>query len=164
MNKFMRAGLMLALVLAMAISAGCAKQSTVETPPADPYGGTQMTAEEQAAANYISNAKVYFAFDRFDLAQDSKNVLRDKAEKMKQFPQLRVIIEGHCDERGTEEYNLALGERRARAAYEYLLMLGVSANQMEMLSYGKLHPAVDGHGEQAWAQNRRDEFKVTKPR
>ena len=83
---------------------------------------------------------------------------------MKQVPQLRVIIEGHCDERGTEEYNLALGERRARAAYEFLLNLGVSAGQMEMVSFGKLHPAVSGSGEAAWSKNRRDEFKVSKPK
>jgi peptidoglycan-associated lipoprotein len=75
-----------------------------------------------------------------------------------------VIIEGHCDERGTQEYNLALGERRARAAYEFLLNLGVNAGQMDMVSFGKLHPAVMGSGESAWAKNRRDEFKVSKPR
>ena len=81
---------------------------------------------------------------------------------MKQYPQLRVVIEGHCDERGTEEYNLALGERRARAAYEFMINLGVPASQMEMVSFGKLHPRVMGGGESSWAQNRRDEFKVTK--
>ena len=83
---------------------------------------------------------------------------------MKQYPQLRVVIEGHCDERGTEEYNLALGERRARAAYEFLMNLGIPASQMEMVSFGKLHPAVSGGGESAWSKNRRDEFKVYKPK
>ena len=91
-------------------------------------------------------------------------MLTQKAAIVKQFPRLRVLIEGHTDERGTEEYNLALGERRARAAYEFLLNLGVNANQLDMISMGKLHPAKEGSGESVWAMNRRDEFKVSKPR
>jgi len=73
---------------------------------------------------------------------------------------LRLVIEGHCDERGTEEYNLALGERRARAAYEFLILLGVESNRMQIVSYGEEFPADPGHNETAWAKNRRDEFKV----
>jgi peptidoglycan-associated lipoprotein len=71
-----------------------------------------------------------------------------------------VRIEGNCDERGTQEYNLALGERRARAAYEYLVTLGVNPGQLEMISYGKENPAVQGSGESAWSKNRRDDFRV----
>ena len=72
----------------------------------------------------------------------------------------RVRIEGNCDARGTQEYNLALGERRARAAYEYLVMLGVNPDQMEMISFGKERPAVEGTGPAVWAKNRRDDFRV----
>ena len=160
MNTFMRRGLLVALFLVLIAGFGCAKTGDGETPSGD----LAMTAEEQQAAMQISNGIVYFEYDRYDLKNESKAVLSQKAAVMKQYPQLRVTIEGHCDERGTEEYNLALGERRARAAYEYLLNLGVNPNQMEMVSYGKLHPAVMGTGEAAWAKNRRDEFKVSKPR
>lgn len=79
---------------------------------------------------------------------------------MRQFPSIRVRIEGHTDERGTQEYNLALGERRAKAAYEYLVLLGVNPNQLEIISYGKEKPVVDGSNEQAWSANRRDNFRV----
>lgn len=160
MNTFMRRGLLMALFLVLIAGFGCAKKGDGDTPS----DTLTMTAEEQQAAMQISNGIVYFEYDRYDLKNESKAVLSQKAAVMKQFPQLRVTIEGHCDERGTEEYNLALGERRARAAYEYLLNLGVNPNQMEMVSYGKLHPAVSGYGEASWAKNRRDEFKVSKPR
>ena len=160
MNTFMRRGLLLALFMVLLAGFGCAKTGDDGTPS----DSLPMTAEEQQAATQISNGIVYFEYDRYDLKNESKAVLSQKAAIMKQYPQLRVTIEGHCDERGTEEYNLALGERRARAAYEYLLNLGVAPNQMEMVSYGKLHPAVTGGGEASWAQNRRDEFKVSKPR
>ncbi len=160
MNKVLRTGLFMALALMLLAGFGCAKKTDDQTPGGD----AAMTAAEQQAAMQITNGIIYFEYDRYDLKAESKNVLTQKAAVMKQFPQLRVTIEGHCDERGTEEYNLALGERRARAAYEFLLNLGVPAGQMEMVSFGKLHPAVQGTGEAAWAKNRRDEFKVGKPK
>ena len=163
MNIALRNGLLLALALMLLAGFGCAKKQTDDLTP----GGEEelaMTAQEQQAAMSISSGIIYFEYDSFNLTGESKSILTQKASVMKQFPQLRVIIEGHCDERGTEEYNLALGERRARAAYEFLLNLGVSAGQMEMVSFGKLHPAVSGSGESAWSKNRRDEFKVSKPK
>ena len=87
-------------------------------------------------------------------------VLSQDAELMKQFPSIRVRIEGNCDERGTQEYNLALGERRARAVYDYFVAHGVNPGQLEMISYGKENPAVLGTGEAVWAKNRRDDFRV----
>ena len=87
-------------------------------------------------------------------------MLTAKAELMKKYPSIRVRIEGNCDARGTQEYNLALGERRARAAYEYLVMLGVNPDQMEMISFGKERPAVEGTGPAVWSKNRRDDFRV----
>ena len=164
MNTSLCRSLLLALMLVLLAGFGCSKKSTDNQTPEGDDPQSPMTAEEKQAASSISNGIVYFEYDRFDLKAESKTVLTQKAQVMKRFPLLRVTIEGHCDERGTEEYNLALGERRARAAYEFLLNLGVAANQMEMVSFGKLHPAVSGSGESAWAKNRRDEFKVDKPR
>ena len=161
MNTILRRGLLLALALVLLAGFGCAKKQMDQGLDDDEQ---PLTERERQAAISISNGIIYFAYDRFDLAPESKNTLTQKALVMKEFPQLRVIIEGHCDERGTQEYNLSLGERRARAAYEFLLNLGVNASQMDMVSFGKLHPAVSGGGETAWAKNRRDEFKVSKPR
>ena len=162
MKMYMRTGLFVALALVLLAGFGCGKNPVDTQTPENPYGDEQFTAEERAAASQISNGTIFFAFDSYELRADSKNVLAQKASIMKQFPQLRVVIEGHTDERGTEEYNLALGERRARAAFEFLVNLGIPASQMEMVSFGKLHPAVHGSGEAVWAQNRRCEFKVTK--
>lgn len=167
MNMFKRVGLVLTLALVLAAGFGCAKKQVAATPEAAPVSdiGDSKSADMAALARaqqIITDAKVYFEFDKFDLKAESKEVLKQKAEVMKKFPSIRVLVEGHCDERGTQEYNLALGERRARAAYEYLVMLGVNAGQLEMISYGKERPAVEGHGEAAWSKNRRDEFKVIK--
>ena len=109
----------------------------------------------------ITNQKIFFEFDRYDIRADSQEVLKAKANALRSYPSIRIQIQGNCDERGTQEYNLALGERRARAAYEFLLRLGVPAEQMEMISFGKERPAVTGTGEAVWAQNRRDEFVIT---
>lgn len=161
MNSFLRTSVLLALALVLFAGFGCAKKEVPQNLPDDEQ---PMTESERQAAMTISNGIIYFQYDSFDLSSESKSILTQKAPVMKEFPQLRVTIEGHCDERGTEEYNLALGERRARAAFEFLLNLGVNPGQMEMVSFGKLHPAVSGGGESAWSKNRRDEFKVYKPR
>jgi peptidoglycan-associated lipoprotein len=120
-----------------------------------------MAALLEDAGITIETASVYFAFDRYDLDGEAKSVLKIKAELLKQFPEIQVKIEGHCDNRGTEEYNLALGERRAKAAYDYLVMQGVKADQLSTVSYGELYPAVEGGNEEAWSKNRRDEFRPT---
>ena len=114
----------------------------------------------EQAKGVISRNRVYFDFDKFDLKPDARNVLKAKAALLKKYPKVRILIEGHCDDRGTEEYNLALGERRARAAYEFLVLLGVRASQLEMVSYGEEYPADPANNETAWAKNRRDEFKI----
>jgi len=106
---------------------------------------------------------IYFDFDKSDLRQDSRDVLSKNADIMlKVKPDAKIKIEGHCDERGSAEYNLALGERRAKSALQYLLTLGVKADRMSIISYGKEKPAVQGSDEAAWAKNRRDEFVVIK--
>ena len=150
-----RYALILALDMALAAGFGCAKKTSDEGSLSD-----DMSPEMRAAIQQITDGRVLFAFDKFDIKPEYKEMLKAKADLMKQFPSVRVRIEGNCDERGTQEYNLALGERRARAAYEYLVMLGVSPSQLEMISYGKENPAVQGTGEAVWSQNRRDDFTV----
>lgn len=151
-----RYALLLTMALALMVGFGCSKSSDV----AEQTTTSQITPEMQAAMDTITNDKIYFAFDRYDISLDSQEILKQKANALRTYPSIIVQIQGNCDERGTQEYNLALGERRARAAYEYLLRLGVPANQMQMISYGKERPAVTGTGEAVWAQNRRDEFVI----
>ena len=101
---------------------------------------------------------VYFDFDEYSIRSDMRDILERNAECLKNRPDYRVVIEGHCDERGTEEYNLALGENRARAVRDFLRDLGVDPSRMEIISYGEARPAVPGHNESAWSRNRRCEF------
>ena len=105
---------------------------------------------------------VYFDFDRSELKAGSRAALDKKAAWLRANSGYKVRIEGYCDERGTSEYNMALGERRANAAWKYLNALGVSGKRMYTISYGELLPADSGHNERAWAKNRRDEFKLVK--
>jgi peptidoglycan-associated lipoprotein len=101
---------------------------------------------------------VYFAYDSFQLAAGSKAELTKAAEWLKTNSTRKVQIQGHTDERGTTEYNLALGERRSGAVKDFLVSLGVSAGQLSTISYGEERPSVDGHDESAWSKNRRAEF------
>ncbi len=105
-------------------------------------------------------SNIYFDFDRSELQAPARAILDRKATWLKDNPDFRLRIEGHCDERGTNEYNLALGERRANAAYKYLNALGISSSRMTIVSYGEERPASLGHTESAWEKNRRDEFKL----
>ena len=99
--------------------------------------------------------RVYFDFDKAEIRNDGTSTLNDQAAWLKKYPNITIVVEGHADERGTREYNLALGERRANAVKEYLVSRGVSANRIETVSYGKERPAVLGSNDSAWAQNRR---------
>ncbi len=105
---------------------------------------------------------VYFDFDQFTLSADARKVLGDNAKYLQANSGVQVVIEGHCDERGSDEYNLALGESRALAAKEYLVSLGISAKRLSVISYGEEKPAAKGTTEAAWAKNRRAEFKAVK--
>ena len=125
------------------------------TPPAEipvkqeeaiPTDMTQIGAELKA---------VYFDFDKYELKPTAREALNANGRLMKDHPDLRIIIEGHCDERGTVQYNLALGEKRAQAAKSYLVDLGVAASRMEVVSYGKERPQEIGSDEKSWALNRR---------
>ena len=115
-------------------------------------------AGEHEGAMQLST--IFFAFDDYSLSEPAKKALSRNAGWLTKNPQEEVTIEGHCDERGTEEYNIALGERRANSAKRYLLSLGVTPKQLSTLSFGEENPADPGHNEAAWEKNRRAEFVV----
>jgi peptidoglycan-associated lipoprotein len=124
------------------------------TPPSSPTAaGPRDGSQDQLRAQ--AGDRVFFAFDKSDISAESRQILQKQADWMKKYPSVTVTIEGHCDERGTREYNLALGERRATAVKNVLVALGVPANRVSTISYGKERPAVVGSNEAAWAQNRR---------
>ncbi len=123
----------------------------------------ELDQEKKKAQDVIDDiiaTRIHYDFDSYELKPQARAELQKIAEYMKKFKNLRLVIEGHCDERGTAEYNLALGERRSRAAYEFLILLGVESNRMQIISYGEERPLDPRSNETAWAQNRRAEFKV----
>ncbi len=103
---------------------------------------------------------IYFDFDSYDIGGGQTDNLNQNAALLKERPALKVQIEGHCDERGTLEYNLALGERRATTAKKYLISLGIPGDRISTISYGKERPVDSSHNEQAWARNRRAHFII----
>jgi peptidoglycan-associated lipoprotein len=105
-------------------------------------------------------ATVYFAFDSSELSEAALQTLRENAEWLKAHADLDIVVEGHCDERGTIEYNLALGERRAGSVREYLTGLGLDRSRMRIITYGEERPVDPGHSESAWAKNRRAAFLI----
>jgi peptidoglycan-associated lipoprotein len=124
--------------------------------PADPYD--TMTLDE-VAKKYLSN--VFFDFDSAELRNDARAALQKNAEFMKQRTTVKVTIEGHCDSRGTNEYNLALGERRAAVVRDYLVGLGIAADRVAIVSKGEEQPFCREENESCWQQNRRGHFVVT---
>jgi len=124
------------------------------TPPPGPSISQQAFQEFQ-------NQDIYFDFDKYDLRTDARGTVDRKVSFLNQYNSVRVQIEGNCDERGTAEYNMALGERRANAAKQYLTTAGISAGRLTTISYGKDRPIDPGHNEAAWAKNRRDHFVIT---
>ncbi len=118
-----------------------------------------MSAEEIEKSGLL--AEVYFDFDKAEIREADRATLAKNADALKRFDFLRVTVEGHCDERGTVEYNLALGERRARAAYDYLVSLGVPADRLKTVSYGKEVPVCTQSTEECWQRNRRAHLTVT---
>jgi len=113
-----------------------------------------------AAKSRFLNENVHFDFDSSNLLSEAQEILRWKAEWLRENPDVHVTIEGHCDERGTSEYNLALGDRRANSAKSYLMDLGISGSRLATISYGEERPLDPGHNEEAWAKNRRDHFVI----
>ena len=103
---------------------------------------------------------VFFDTDRYDLKQEAREILAQNAAWLQQYPTVRIMVEGHCDERNTREYNLALGERRASAVRDYLVFLGTSTERIQTISYGEERPFASGSSEEAWKLNRRSHFVI----
>ena len=103
---------------------------------------------------------IHFDFDKYNIRPDDAEILKQNAAVLKKFPAVKIQVEGHCDERGTNEYNLALGERRASSAKKYLITLGIDERRISTISYGEEKPLDPGHIEEAWTKNRRAEFIV----
>lgn len=168
----------LALALVASVVLGCGskqKPSTTETtstapqPPAPPPPApvfeemTEESEQDELAAPEESGEEelftpVYFEYDSSVLGAEARQHLADVAEYLAQNPDATLLVEGHCDERGTTEYNIGLGERRAQAIRDYLVRLGVDGTRISTISYGEERPAVAGHDEMAWAMNRRGEL------
>lgn len=157
------------LALILVVTGGCKgkKQQVINPEPT-----TANTAPETTTGDGLANVDqesllwskatglqlVYFDYDSFALRPDAMKTLADNAEKIKKVPDVLIQIEGHCDERGTQEYNLALGEKRALAVRDYYIKLGISGDRLLTISYGKERPVAQGHDEAAYKQNRRAEF------
>lgn len=149
---------------ALVLLAACETQSTGAGRGAGAGGagsdGSAVAMSPQQELVAKIGDRVFFDFDKYAIRPDAQKTLKAQAEWLQQNPNLTVTVEGHCDERGTREYNLALGERRSNAVKDYLVALGVSASRITTISYGEERPTVLGHDESAWTQNRRGVTKV----
>jgi len=131
------------------------------TPPA-PAPAPPVVVQETVKEVQVTLMDIFFDFDKSNLKDDQKQALQADLAALKADPKLKLLIEGHCDERGTAEYNLALGERRAQAVKDALQAAGIAADRISIISYGKERPFVLGHDESAWKWNRRAHFVVQK--
>jgi peptidoglycan-associated lipoprotein len=146
---------------------------TAPPPPPQPVNEPVLVPPEPVAEDSIAGKSLddlnrdsplkplFFALDSADVSAEGQRVLQENATIMKKYPAWQITIEGHCDERGTAEYNLALGERRAIAAKNYLVSLGIAADKVKTVSYGKEFPFDPGHDDGAWSKNRRAHFVIT---
>jgi len=154
-------------------AAGTAAGNTAPPPPPQPVAEPVLVPPEPVAEDSIAGKSLddlnrdsplkplFFELDSADVSAEGQRVLQDNAAILKKYPAWQITIEGHCDERGTAEYNLALGERRALAAKNYLVSLGIPADKVKTVSYGKEFPFDPGHDDAAWAKNRRAHFVIT---
>jgi len=179
MKKLVLFSLAIFLVFSFAVSC---KKKPKEVPPPPPQAQEQPTVEKveppvvqeptlteeelflQKSLDQINREKplgtVYFDYDKALVRDDAKATLDTSASWLKRFQTVKILVEGHCDERGTEEYNLALGEKRAKSAQDYLLSMGIGSDRMKIISYGKSQSINPGHDEAAWQMNRRAQFLV----
>jgi len=176
-----QSALVVTLVVATAL-AGCGKRQVAAPPPPPVAPATPPPAPPPAPREVAPQLDEYarlkqtpvdeiermgllrdvnFDFDRADIREGDRAALTQNADVLRRFDFLKITVEGHCDERGTVEYNLALGERRARAAFDYLIALGVPADRLKSVSYGKEVPLCREPSEECWARNRRAHFTVT---
>jgi len=161
-------GIPVILVLTMALAGCCLwaewvkadKDRAEKVPPAEVMAA-ELRALQAAAQAEGALLPIYFDFDKSNLKSEAKANLDKTAAWLSKNSTVKIKIEGNCDERGTNEYNMALGERRANSAKEYLVNLGVATNRLETMSWGEEKPLDPGHDEAAWAKNRRDDFNPT---
>lgn len=168
--------LVLAMVVLGILSAGCSGPPKEEI--GGPGSGTETSASEgdqlgsgngggidretltSTDVEDFGFQTIFFDFDKYSLRSDAREALDANAEVLRANPSLAIVIAGHCDERGTDEYNLALGERRAKASRDYLVRLGIDASRVSVISYGEEQPVSFGHDEASWRLNRRGEFEL----
>jgi peptidoglycan-associated lipoprotein len=159
------------LVAALIATSGCASKKKEENLTSG-TGAEQVQNVGDQGIDFDLNADsdsgstgpiktVYFEFDSARLSSDMRAILDTNAELLKKFPMLEIQVEGHCDERGGIQYNLALGERRAASVKDYLVAMGVESRRVTTISFGKERPKAFGHSEDAWSQNRRANFVIT---
>ncbi len=159
-----------ALMFVLAFGVSCAGCQEDPPPPAPDTtqtdnGGFKDDGVEDRGAPEVSVpelSSVYFEYDQATITADQKATLRSNAEAIRSGSWSTVVVEGHCDERGSEEYNLGLGERRASAVKQYLIDSGISSSRIDTVSFGEARPAARGHDETAWSKNRRAEFRVVR--
>jgi len=184
MQKLTITRLVVMLFVLTLLASGCAKKAVPEEGNNDTTTQTQEVQEQQPASvsdtNVVDNSaydaaaaaraaeraasqglvQIHFDFDQYVLTDGAKSTLVGNAGLLRAAPAVKVLIEGHCDERGSDEYNLALGEKRALATKNYLVSLGVAADRLTIISYGEEKPVDVAHTKEAWAKNRRADFKV----
>jgi peptidoglycan-associated lipoprotein len=145
-------------------TAGCVKKQRPEDLPQAPIGsegggrgdaGAPVPGSQADFLSRVSSDRIFFGTDRSDIDAEDQSILSSQAQWLQRYPSVRVTIEGHCDERGTRDYNIALGARRANAAKNYLASLGVNPARISTVSYGKERPEAVGSDEASWARNRR---------
>ncbi|MBD3161828.1 MAG: peptidoglycan-associated lipoprotein Pal [Candidatus Eisenbacteria bacterium] len=157
----------LLVVCALVVAPGCSKKpkpptdvTQQETPPPEPPSEPEAPeTDEPADRDPMTEIEdVFFDYDRYNLREDARRTLEQNAQILSNNPDLMLTLEGHCDERGTVEYNLALGERRAQSVKDYLVQFGIDASRLRTISYGEERPFAQGHTESAWSKNRRVHF------
>lgn len=168
---------LLGMILAFPLLLGCPKKAPPPAPsplpeeaPAAPTAPVEREIKSQATGTGALGEgttiqaleRIYFDFDDYSIRPDQRDKVKQAAEWLKRNPSLRVRLEGHADERGPEDYNMALGLKRARSVKEMLVTLGVAQERLELRSYGEEMPLDPGHNEEAWAKNRRVEFVILK--
>jgi peptidoglycan-associated lipoprotein len=156
----MRTIILIAAAAAMASACASRPEPTTPAPTPGPSAEAPAQAPSGPRAGSVEDFRVsvgdrvFFGYDRVDLTPEARSILERQAAWLRQYPNVQVLVAGNCDERGTREYNLALGARRAAAARDYLVSLGVAANRLQTVSYGKERPLDPRANEEAWSVNR----------
>jgi peptidoglycan-associated lipoprotein len=184
MRKSVWLAVVLIIVLPVALFTASCSQKVMQTKPVpaaqseapkvsdrsaaqtDPAGqvqedglATKADAREAAGTAFVEE-NIHFAFDSAILSDQARQILNSKADYLRHYPGITAIVEGHCDERGTAAYNIALGERRAQSVKDFLVNLGISTDRLNTVSYGEERPIAAGHDEASWAKNRRVQFVI----